>query len=647
MEPLYGLNGSLSTNMTSKRLFLFKFLAVLSPLLLLAILELVLRLFGYGHDLGLFVKDPDRKGYLVMNKYASEKYFSRQQNATIGNFEPFPEKKPPGTFRIFVLGESTTIGYPYMHNGAFHRWLQYRLMHTFPERDFELINLSLTAVNSHTVLDFAKSVVLYEPDAVLIYTGHNEYYGALGVGSGGGFGRNVTFVRLLMRMREFRTVQLLSAGISGITDWFSGETTDLRENLMKRMAAGQQILFESAEYRAGIEQFRTNMDALCKLMSEHKVPVLISNLVSNEKDLKPLMSIGENTEGSADLHYQTGNRLYRKGDFLAAKKEYILASELDALRFRAPAEINQVINALTKTYAGITLVDTRALFEQHSSHAILGAETLLEHVHPNLYGYGLLSEAFYQGLRKSKLISSTGPKEIAFSELRKQMPITVVDSLKGTFEVMILKEGWPFNVPMPPEEKREKTVEEQLAGALVVKQISWREAMNRLQNHYAAQRDTAAVIKVIEALILENPLDLSLYDQAGKLALASSENEKAITYLSHAFRKENSFERARQLFVTLLKMDRPDEALQYIQYAAANNPSGFSWNELLGFVRPLVVLKEQFEKDSSNINLSNQLAAGYLKFANTAVARKYVRKSLQLDPQNAEALKIRGQLLKL
>ena len=141
--------------MTRKRELVFKMVAILSPLAMLAVIEFVLRLVGYGHDLSLFTKDPARKGYLVMNQHVSEKYFSKQQNATFGNFEAFLEKKSPGTFRIFVLGESTTIGYPYMHNGSFHRWLQYRLMHTYPERDFELVNLSLTAVNSHTVLDFA------------------------------------------------------------------------------------------------------------------------------------------------------------------------------------------------------------------------------------------------------------------------------------------------------------------------------------------------------------------------------------------------------------------------------------------------------------------------------------------------------------
>jgi hypothetical protein len=153
------------------------------PVVLLVVMEMLLRLFHYGHDTSLFIRYPDNPDYWVMNKYAAERYFSDTVNETRGSIEPFSVLKSPNTFRIFVLGESTTAGYPYFHNGSFHRWLKYRLMRQYPGMHFEVVNVSLTAVNSYTVLDFGKQVVHYQPDAVLVYVGHNEYYGALGVGS--------------------------------------------------------------------------------------------------------------------------------------------------------------------------------------------------------------------------------------------------------------------------------------------------------------------------------------------------------------------------------------------------------------------------------------------------------------------------------
>ncbi|MVM32017.1 hypothetical protein GO755_18350 [Spirosoma sp. HMF4905] len=619
-------------------------MALLFPFVLLAVIEGLLRLFGYGHDLRLFVEDPKQKGFLVMNQYTSEKYFSETENATIGNFEPFQKQKAYGTFRIFVLGESTTIGYPYMHNGSFHRWLQYRLIHTFPNKEFEIINLALTAVNTYTVADFAKQLTDYKPDAVLVYTGHNEYYGALGIGSTSGLAHNPTLLRLLIKLREYRLVQLLSNTINGIRKVVSGQKIDLRENLMKRMAADQQITYGSATYQAGIDQFKTNLNDLCRQLSEQHIPVFISNLVSNEKDLKPFISSPGNGATSAQAQYQLANQAYAKGNFSDAKKEYVRAKELDMLRFRAPETMNQLIQEAATSYPGVTLVDTKRTFETHSPHGILGQETLLEHVHPNLFGYALLSDAFYEALKKSRLLPDDRAHELSFAELRQRMPITAVDSLKGVYEMMILKEGWPFNVPMPPEEKRPKTEEEQLAGAMVVKQIAWPDAMNRLVSYYLTQKNLAKALQVTEAQLLEYPYNTALYDQAAKLSLTLNESENAITYLKKAFRLENSFERAQPLFITLLKLDRPEEAQIYLQYASAHNTTQFSLNELQSFVGQLVAIKSQYNKDTTNVNLSNQLAAGYLKFANAAAANKYVEKSLRIDSHNAMALQLKKQI---
>lgn len=568
------------------------------PFLVLLVLEGALRLFDYGHDLAVFTEDPARKGYLVLNPHASKRYFANQKNATYGNAEPFTAKKAPGTFRIFVLGESTTIGYPYMNNGSFHRWLQYRLLQTYPERDFEVINLSLTAVNSYTVLDFGKSVLDYEPDAVLVYTGHNEYYGAMGVAATKGIGHSRALARWLMHLRGLRLTQLIASATDKFSEMISGEKVDLRENLMKRMAADQQIAFGSEAYNAGLDQFRANMDELAALVSARGIPLLVSSLVSNEKDLKPFISIPDKQGKSADTHYLSGIYLYKQADYDAAKKEFILAKELDALRFRAPEALNSIIKDIAHTHKGVTLVDTRDLFEKHSPAGILGKEALLEHVHPNLQGYALLSEAFYRSLQKTGLLP-VSPAEMPFEELKKQMPVTLVDSLKGEYEMMILKEGWPFNIPMPAEEKRAKTEEEKLAGALVVKQISWRDAMVRLQQHYAAGKDTVQMLRVAEALALDDPLNPVHFDNAGKLSIALGLNRQAVNYLSKAFRMENSFERARMLFVILLKMDRPEEALPYVSYAAANNTSKFNLNELYSFVQQQVEVKRRVLADSA------------------------------------------------
>jgi hypothetical protein len=80
--------------MSSKQLLLFKGIALLLPFLLLALLEGALRLSGYGHDLRLFVDDPQQSGFLVMNQHASEKYLRKRTMLPSVILSPFTNINP-------------------------------------------------------------------------------------------------------------------------------------------------------------------------------------------------------------------------------------------------------------------------------------------------------------------------------------------------------------------------------------------------------------------------------------------------------------------------------------------------------------------------------------------------------------------------
>ena len=127
---------------------------------------------------------------------------------------------------------------------------------------------SSAAVNSYTVLDFGKQLAQYHPDAVLIYTGHNEYYGALGVGSTSYIGSNRFLVQTLLKLRTLKVVQLFNNCIKKVSAMFASHNMADRETLMQRMAARQHINLNSADYQAGINQYDANMTELCHLLND-------------------------------------------------------------------------------------------------------------------------------------------------------------------------------------------------------------------------------------------------------------------------------------------------------------------------------------------------------------------------------------------
>lgn len=626
---------TITTPISTTRLRLFRVIAVALPIFLIVIIEVALRLFHFGYDTSVFIPSPGDEDYLVFNPNASKPYFTDPLNATTGNREPFRKTKEAGVLRIFVLGESTTIGYPYFHNGSFHRWLQYRLMRSFPGKKVEIINLSLTAVNSYTVLGFAREVVKQEPDAVLIYTGHNEYYGALGVGSTDRLGGSPWLINTLLWLRQWRFVQLLTRAWRAASHLFSGANQNTGKTRLELMVANQQIAYGSALFNRGIQQFRTNMDATLELFHRHGIPVFLSNLVSNLKDQRPFISIsagGRADSTNALYNYSLAARAWQRGDYTTAKQDYTLAREMDALRFRAPSMIDDIIDELCRKYNGNThLVDTRTAFESASDHGIIGNALLLEHVHPNLVGYALMSDAFYRALQQANITPSAPEKELAFPRLLAEMPITRVDSLSGAYKIHHLKNNWPFNgsdheSSLPSREAYHLTTEESdLAYAVAFEHLPWEDAMRQLYDYYSKTEDWTRAATVLEALCLEHPAEAAWYEKTAMLFGKLKENEKAILYFRLAFDREPSFDKARYLFVLCLQADRPTEAMPYLDYAIANNTAGMNLQPIRAGAAGIIGLEKQLSRDSANTTLLDSIANTYERMGNHPAALKYRR----------------------
>jgi tetratricopeptide (TPR) repeat protein len=612
-----------TTHISPTRSRIFRAIAIVLPFLFLLLLEGVLRLAHYGYDTSLFIEAPGNSDYLIFNPAASKRYFTDQLNATTGNREPFRKVKETGTLRIFVLGESTTIGYPYFHNGSFHRWLQYRLMRDFPDKKLEIVNIALTAVNSYTVLGFAREVVHYEPDAILIYAGHNEYYGALGVGSTNQLGGSSALVNTLLWLRQFRVVQLFGQAIGKVGRLFSSGESKAGKTRMELMVGEQQIPYGSSLFDRGITQFRTNMDKTLAIFHEQEVPVFISNVVSNLRDQHPF--IGD----SAGSSYTQATRAWADSDFVRAKTGFTRAKEEDALRFRAPEPINAIIEELSKKYDNTHLVDTRAVFEAASDHGIIGNSLLLEHVHPNLRGYALLSDVFYHALQQQGLIPVLSDTAGGFSRLLREMPITRVDSLAGAYKIDNLKNNWPFNTSGheggPPSRGswQLNTEEEDLAYAVAFEHLSWEEAMRQLYDYYSKTEDWVKAATVMEALCLEHPAEVSWYEKTAMLFGKLKDNEKAILYFREAFDREPSFDKAHYLFALCLQQDRPADALPYLDYAIANNTSGLNLRPVRSDAAEIIRLEKALARDSTNGSLLDTIAGTYEHMGNKPAALKY------------------------
>lgn len=122
---------------------------------------------GFAGRSPLFVTaGDDRDGCRMQTSPSKLQWFNPQS---------FPCEKPPGTRRVFCLGGSTTYGRPYRDPTSFAGWLREFLAEVDPEISWEVINAGGVSYASYRVARIAEEIVHYEPDLVIIYTGHNEF----------------------------------------------------------------------------------------------------------------------------------------------------------------------------------------------------------------------------------------------------------------------------------------------------------------------------------------------------------------------------------------------------------------------------------------------------------------------------------------
>lgn len=448
----------------------FYIIAISLPFVFLLLLEVGLRLVGYGHSYPLFVEVDSMQGYVQPNPELIKRYFPA--NSPAPNVAPdtyfFQKDKPANTFRIVTMGGSTMAGFPYGRFGSPAGMLKQRLKATNPSQNIEVISVAMSSINSYTLLDITDEVIAINPDAVLIYAGHNEYLGIMGVGSvfasKGGHAANVLYLTL----KDVRIFQLLQ----NILYFFSSSNIDTsnadQRTVMAQVAKNKDIVFNDSVYQAGVNQFRSNLDMILAKLNQADVNTLISNLVANELDQPPFNSISDTVLDNvaanllnpatqsrtpvtaadiskandilhADYFYAVGKRYAAANDAKNALGYLTRAADLDLLRFRAPSEFNQIIGKLSNKHRAI-FVDMHAYFRQYTP--LIGNNYMLEHLHPNDQGYFIMAEAFFEALVSEKLIQVQ--YNISEQTAKQLTAVTSADKMLARFKIDGLTSDYPF-----------------------------------------------------------------------------------------------------------------------------------------------------------------------------------------------------------
>ncbi len=395
---------------------------------------------GFSTRIPLFVDTTDDSGNVHM--------MTAQNKLSFFNEQSFAKSKGADTFRIFCVGGSTTYGRPYRASTSFAGWLAAFLPVADPKRHWEVINAGGISYASYRVALVVEELSRYDPDLVVIYSGHNEFlerrtYAALvetpeAVRS---------FKALLTSTRTWAALSRLvrrpspatdgaradepasddSSAAEGARDLLPGEVQALLDD-----SVGLEAYTRDDELTANVlEHYRFNLARLIDLTRSGGAKVVVVQPASNIGACAPFKSehrsglmpsqidtfaktfaAAEKKHGARDhagalelvekalaindrhahAHYLRGRALRALGRIDEAKEALRRARDEDVCPLRALTSMAAIV-ADVAAQKNAPLVDFGALMEKLSQEGIADDEFFLDHVHPTIDGHRRLALA--------------------------------------------------------------------------------------------------------------------------------------------------------------------------------------------------------------------------------------------------------------
>jgi tetratricopeptide (TPR) repeat protein len=362
----------------------------------------------------------------------------------------FTKTKSANVFRALCIGGSTTHGRPYTHRTSFCSWLEDFLNYVDLDHKWEVINAGGISYASYRVALLMEELVQYEPDLVVVYSGHNEFL------------ERRTYSKILKLPEVVRDLGALAAKLriysilnNMIGHWMNGRgNPGFVHQLPKEVDPILDQAVGPDDYRRDDEQkkdvvahFRFNLTRIVKLAQSAHSNVILVTPASKLRNEAPFKSQHrDNFDRSAleewKKNYELALALVRekkfeaalvpiskaevldprfahtfalKGDILfalgryeEAKIAYRRAIDEDVCPLRAITPLRTAVTDIGHKM-NVPVVDFDSIISKRSPNGITDEGWFLDHVHPTIEGHKILALEILNTIIKRGVVRSHRP----------------------------------------------------------------------------------------------------------------------------------------------------------------------------------------------------------------------------------------------
>ncbi len=694
-------------------------------------LELLLALFGappaapagdpfvgFSSYLPLFVEEGDER-VTARNKYG---WFNRQR---------FARSKPADTYRIFSVGGSTVHGRPYDDRASFSAWLRECLAAAAGGKRWEVINAGGVSYAGYRVAALMEELVAYEPDLFVIYTGHNEFLERRTYAGMFALGEELTAAAgLLSRTRIYAALRL---GVAGLRSSFPGLRSSLPglsgsdasvggspPARPTRLAAEVDTILANSvgpsDYRRDdafrsdvIRHFRFNLERMTAIAASAGADVVLIVPASNLKDCSPFKSedggdaavaaqsrrllresaaAGSPEEALAlldralsgdprrpDLHYARGRALLALNRPAEAEQALRRARDEDICPLRAPSEIVEIVREIAAERS-VPLLDFEAMAAERamvlSGSPIPGNEQFVDHVHPDIDGYGRLGLALFDLLKKEGVVDPRANLDAAALAGVRSRILTSIDQRAHGAALRNLARVYSWAGKAEEAGRIARQALDTLGDDA--------ESLDIVGRGLAAKGERLAAVAIFQRALAANPAFAQSHESLGSEYLALGRIDEAAAHFREAIRldpraavahsnlglalasqgrsamalrhygealrlRPQSAEAHSNMGVELTAQGRLQKAVEHFEralelrpdYIDAWNNLGFALNALGNYDRSVEVFEKALAMRPQHAHLNYNLGVALQMRGETQTAAALYRKVLQLQPDYAGA----------
>lgn len=618
-------------------------IVIFAPAIFLVVADSILRLTGAFEPVRLLEKVRHKGTDHWTTNPAFTRFVLKRKESPVPPELLITARKEPDRLRVVLVGESAAAGFP---GPQFNlgRIVQALWNNKNPTKPIEVINLSMVGVNSNILRLVVREAMQLEPDALVVYAGHNEAIGPYGPAAVfGGFVPSPWLVQASLAVRNTRLGRFLESMMDRIradlachpsTKWrgldeFAASRIEFDDPRLDKMAAQSSDNFESI--------IRTSLEAGCK--------VLICVPAANLTDWPPMAS-DLDAPRNALLLFGAGNQLLAEGKSQEGWKKLREACDLDLVRIRADSRIRKLQQGLATRYPPdmVQVIDSDEWLHELNDTPYKDRELFFEHVHLTMEGRIAVACLIVDGLQDllgvpattSNLTWSRFPETVDKAKaLLLFTPYSEVEMLRAITSLLRMK-FFAFAPDITPRQERFRELETE---ALELAEAGWNADRFR-----ATYREAVAL----------SPKDPLVDITAAGTWKAVGDEDSALESLQQALAKNPLSYSARMGVATryaeLGQIDKVRHQLGFLERQQLGSPgSNAALGQLLNAVgetkKAVEKLQANADENPASVAAWTNLAMAQEKDGDINGAIASYDLSLKIDPLDAYSLHNSSRLI--